>query len=99
VTLVFSALCARKAHDPNANFTHSNSQVSFATDATPSQKVEMFTAMFLAEFMFFEQDNGMCKFDPATKQCVLTCFQCYFYGCLCPCQIRLGSGGSGGGGS
>lgn len=64
--------------------------------ANNQQKMGLLTSAFLSDFMFFEQDNGMCR-RTAGGQIAITCFQCYVCGMLCPCGISCGGSGGGGG--
>ena len=45
--------------------------------------------------MFFEQDNGMCKCEQ--NKLKITLFECYCYGCTCPCNFVLDGNQQGGG--
>lgn len=60
--------------------------VKFTPEAKPVDKAAMVSASFLADFMLFEQDNGMCS--QRNGEVYITCFQCYCFGCICPCNIH-----------
>eukprot|EP00968_Pinguiococcus_pyrenoidosus_P011806 scaffold986_cov237-Pinguiococcus_pyrenoidosus.AAC.4 len=69
--------------------------VSFSGGVSPEEKAQILAATLLTDYMFFEQDNGMCQFRD--QKLYITCFECYCYGCLCPCNIVCGGGNEGGG--
>jgi hypothetical protein len=58
------------------------------------QRVNLLASIMLADFMFFEQDHGMCSSGDGGQGIKITCFECYCYGCLCPCNLNSGSGDS-----
>jgi hypothetical protein len=56
------------------------------TGAQPDDKTAFVVGAFLADFMLFEQDNGMCKkTHDGTIYCTL--FQCYCFGCIHNCNL------------
>ncbi|KAJ8603543.1 hypothetical protein CTAYLR_004886 [Chrysophaeum taylorii] len=70
----------------------------FGIEMTPAFKgddrAKALAALLLIDYMFFEMDNGMFTVKPATGRnqgCTIyvTFFQCYCYGCICPCRIVL----------
>lgn len=52
----------------------------------PEFKALALGALVYLDFMFFEMDNGMCSASQ-NGGLVLTLFNCYVFGCICPCQI------------
>jgi hypothetical protein len=59
------------------------------------QRVNLLATTMLMDFMFFEQDNGMCGCQDGKLR--ITCCETYCYGCLCPCNIVLGGQNNEGG--
>jgi len=82
------------------NFTMSwNQNIDMPT------KVSLLGAMFLLDFMFFE-DDGNFKCNPCTKECSIKLCDFFCCGMLVPCKIKCdcsddkdknGDGGGGGG--
>jgi len=54
----------------------------------PDFKAVALAALVYLDFMFFEFDNGMCE-GTGNGGCRFTLFNCYCYGCICPCQLTL----------
>jgi len=57
---------------------------------TPQQKANILGQMVHLDYMFFERDGDMCYFD-GDGNFHLVFFNCFIYGCVCPCQIVLSS--------
>jgi len=53
----------------------------------PQQKAIMMASLILVDYMFFEQDNGMCKIED--QKIKITVFQYYCMGTTCPCNIVI----------
>ena len=60
-----------------------------AKDITPQQKANVLAQMIQLDYMFFERDNDVCNRtdDGGTY---ISCCNCFVYGCVCPCGIKLG---------
>jgi len=59
-------------------------------------KAALITSTLLLDYMFFEQDLGICK--PTHSQdgcgCSTTLFNWYCCGCICPCGCSTGNNDS-----
>ena len=62
----------------------------------PQQKALMLASLMQIDYMFFEQDNGICKREGGKTKCTL--FQCYCLGCTIPCNCTAGGKNNEGGG-
>lgn len=52
------------------------------------QSYQLLAAVFQLDYMFFEQDTaGICGTNG--REFYINLFNCYFYGCLCPCQMKF----------
>lgn len=60
----------------------------------PQQKAMMLSSLVQVDYMFFEQDHGMCHCQG--KRVEITLFQYYCLGCICPCNLVLDGNNSGG---
>jgi hypothetical protein len=70
-------------------------EVSFTSkDITPQQKANILGSMVHLDYMFFERDNDMI-YCTGGDTLHIVFFNCYVYGCICPCECVL-SGNSGG---
>jgi hypothetical protein len=73
-------------------------EVQFNSNAiTVQQKANILGSMVHLDYMFFERDNDMLA-CPGGDTLEITFFNCFVYGCICPCKCTL-SKGEGGGGS
>jgi hypothetical protein len=61
------------------------------TAVTPQQKANVLAHMVHLDYMFFERDNDMCYHDAQGTHIVF--FNCFCYGCVCPCEIVLNNNG------
>lgn len=72
-------------------------EVTFLSkDITVQQKANILASMVHLDFMFFERDNDMCYCENGDIHIVL--FNCFCYGCICPCECVFSPGDGGGGG-
>lgn len=69
--------------------------LTFEDGIEAEEKANSLAAVFLADYMFFEQDNGICRCTGEGLK--FTFFQCYFFGCLIPCTGTLKKNKGGGG--
>lgn len=69
-----------------------NYALEFPSDASPETRAQALASAFLlgmlshdhvtvtyldgADYMFFEIDNGMCRYDPGQQVCIITCCLC-----------------------
>jgi len=60
----------------------------------PQQKAIMMASLILVDYMFFEQDNGMCKYED--KKIKITLYEWFCLGCVCPCNLNIPLEGGGG---
>lgn len=52
----------------------------------PQQKATMIASLILVDYMFFEEDHGMCSCEDGLR---ITFFECYCMGFVCPCNLVL----------
>lgn len=65
-------------------------EVAFKTkNITPQQKANILGTMIHMDYMFFERDNDMVYCEGKALHIVF--FNCFVYGCLCPCELVLQS--------
>lgn len=78
------AAAAREAFTDSDTYT-----MSFQPEANlaPQQKAMMIASLVLVDYMFFEQDNGMCTYENGALK--FTLFESYCCGCLLPCTVKL----------
>ena len=64
---------------------------------SPQQKATMMASLILTDYMFFENDNGMCYCEGSKLH--ITLCNTYCCGHTCPCKVVLdGNNNNGGGG-
>ena len=62
-----------------------------AKEITPEQKANVLATVIHLDYMFFERDNDMVYYDSQGLHIVF--FNCFCYGCVCPCQVVLNNNG------
>uniref|UniRef100_A0A7S0P2R7 Phospholipid scramblase n=1 Tax=Calcidiscus leptoporus TaxID=127549 RepID=A0A7S0P2R7_9EUKA len=85
--------CARELFTDSDSFTLTYKE---GIGLTPQQKATMMAGLLLADYMLFEQDNGMCECK--NNALYITFFDYYCCGCVGSCSIKLQNNNSGGGG-
>jgi hypothetical protein len=61
-------------------------------DPDPLMRATMMANMVLLDFMFFENEGLFdCGFEDGGVFCALRPCDCYCYGCLCPCVLKVNS--------
>ncbi|GMH58478.1 hypothetical protein TrRE_jg1337 [Triparma retinervis] len=75
-------------------------QIEYESGTCPEDKAAILASAILADYMFFEGDNGMCRRDPLKPNGAFKCtlFMCYCCGVSAPCNLSAGGGEGGGGG-
>lgn len=61
---------------------------TFAYNKDPNFKACILAGLFYLDFMFFEIDHGMCDTN-SNGDIIITFFNCYCSGCICPCCITI----------
>lgn len=56
---------------------------------TPQQKASIIAEAINLDFLFFENEQPLCRYNEASKNCEILCCLCYCYGCLCPCKCII----------
>lgn len=87
----------KKARDPGcqglliAMCTPIDTYLIDFTDAsmTPTNKAQVIAEAIHLDFLFFENEQPVCRWNEQQKQCEILLCLCYCYGCLCPCKIIL----------
>jgi len=82
--------CAREAFTDSDHFTVEYKE---GVGLTPQQKATMMAGLLLADYMLFEQDNGMCEYTG--NGLAFTFFDCYCCGCTLPCQVTISNNNGG----
>lgn len=86
--------CAKEMFTDSDTFTV---QYAEGVGLTPQQKAAMMGSLILTDYMFFEQDQGMCTVEGSKIK--ITLFECYCCGALCPATLQFDASNSGGGGA
>lgn len=55
---------------------------------TPQQKASVLSQMVRLDYVFFELDNDMYDIDGDVVY--INICNCFCYGCVCPCSVKLG---------
>jgi len=71
--------------------------LEFNKDLAPEKKATLFGALYLIDYMFFENE-GASNVDMVNRQCSFKCCDLYCCGCVCPCNCNCGGGGNPGAG-
>ena len=66
--------------------------IEFQKDLAVDKKATLFGALYLIDYMFFENE-GEGKVDLVNQQCSFKCCDLYCCGCTCPCHCSCGGGG------
>jgi len=66
--------------------------IDFKRDLDVRKKATMFGALYLIDYMFFENE-GEGKVDLVNQQCSFKCCDLYCCGCILPCHCNCGGGG------
>ncbi|GMI36596.1 hypothetical protein TeGR_g5674, partial [Tetraparma gracilis] len=64
-------------------------RIDFGEGMSNETKAGVLTSSLLIDYMFFEQDLGVCK-PKLGGGCSTTLFNCYCCGCICPCSCSTG---------
>mmetsp|Transcript_20218 Transcript_20218/g.37723 ORF Transcript_20218/g.37723 Transcript_20218/m.37723 type:complete len:320 (-) Transcript_20218:174-1133(-) len=62
-------------------------KVDFNPGLSAEDKAAILSSAILADYMFFEGDEGMCRRKP-NGETVCTLCQCYCLGCILPCNLK-----------
>jgi imidazoleglycerol phosphate synthase glutamine amidotransferase subunit HisH len=54
-----------------------------------NQKAIFLASLILTDYMFFERDSDMIKFENGCQTLTINCFMLYCCGVLCPCTCTL----------
>lgn len=67
-----------------------NFKINFSAEAEPLMRATMMANMVVLDFMFFENEGLFdCGFEDGGVFCSVRPCDCYCYGCLCPCVLKL----------
>jgi len=64
--------------------------ITFNEHVTTVQKANVLASMIMVDYMFFERDNDICSYA-GNGDTQITLFNCFIYGCVCPCSFTLES--------
>jgi len=67
--------------------------IEFKKDLDENKKASLFGALYLIDYMFFENE-GEGNVDLVNQQCSFKCCDLYCCGCMCPCHCNCGGGQS-----
>jgi hypothetical protein len=56
---------------------------------SPKQKAAIIGEMVHLDFLFFEAEQPLCRFEESNSTCYILLCTCYFFGYLCPCQLCI----------
>mmetsp|Transcript_511 Transcript_511/g.1029 ORF Transcript_511/g.1029 Transcript_511/m.1029 type:complete len:285 (-) Transcript_511:269-1123(-) len=63
--------------------------IEFNKELEPEKKATLFGALYLIDYMFFENE-GQGNVDLVNQQCSFKCCDLYCCGCVCPCNCNCG---------
>ena len=62
---------------------------------TPQQKATVIAESVALDYMFFDQEQPLCRYNESAKQCEILMCLCYCFGCLIPCKCICPCGAAG----
>ena len=65
--------------------------LDFNVDAkiTPKQKAAIVGEIVHLDFLFFEAEQPLCRYNEENKMCYILLCTCYCFGALCPCELCI----------
>mmetsp|Transcript_35925 Transcript_35925/g.56051 ORF Transcript_35925/g.56051 Transcript_35925/m.56051 type:complete len:82 (+) Transcript_35925:314-559(+) len=76
-------------------FTDSDTySLDFPPEMPAEEKARLMTSVLLLDYMFFERDSDMIKFE--NGKLTLVCCNLFCCGCICPCKVQCGGSNNNG---